>query len=108
MSNLVVCQINDGHSNITWALLERAILSNSYKEGLDVLLVQEPPPLALSEVGRWRGFQSFVAKGPNPLTMIMVHVGLEASQVDIQGDQVCGAEVKLKVRSILLVFSPYI
>ena len=107
MSNLVVGQINARHSNITWALLERAILSNSYNEGLDVLLVQEPPPLALSEEGRWRGFQSFVAKGTNPLTMIMVRMGLEASQVDIQGDRVCGAEVKLKVGSILL-FSAYI
>ena len=107
MSNLVVGQINARHSNITWALLERAILSNSYKEGLDVLLVQEPPLLALSEEGRWRGFQSFVAKGNNPLTMIMVRMGLEASQVDIQGDRVCGAEVKLKVGSILL-FSAYI
>ena len=107
MSNLVVGQINARHSNITWALLERAILSNSYEEGLDVLLVQEPPPLALSEEGRWRGFQSFVAKGTNPLTMIMVRTGLEASQVDVQGNRVCGAEVKLKVGSILL-FSAYI
>ena len=76
MSNLVVGQINARHSNITWALLERAILSNSYK-------------------------------GTNPLTLIMVRMGLEASQVDIQGDRVCGAEVKLKVGSILL-FSAYI
>ena len=35
--------------------------------------------------------------------MIMVRMGLEASQVDIQGDRVCGAEVKLKVG----VYSPF-
>ena len=95
MSNLVVGQINARHSNITWALLERAILSNSYKEGLDVLLVQEPLPLALSKEGRWRGFQPFFAKGPNPLTMVMVRVGPKTSQIDIQGNRVCRAEVKV-------------
>lgn len=85
------------HLNITWTLLERAIMSISYKEGLDILLVQEPPHLARAKVGRYRGFWSFFVKIPNPLTTIMVCVGLKASQVDIQVDRVCGAKVKLEV-----------
>ena len=79
----MVGQINARHLNITWTLLERAILSNSYKEGLDVPLVQESPLFILLEVGRWMGFSVLFVKGPNPFTMIMVRVGLEASQVDI-------------------------
>ena len=64
---------------------------------VDVLLVQEPP-LALLVLGRWRGFRAFFAQGPNPSVLILVHMGLRASQFDIQGDRVCGVEIHLEIR----------
>ena len=53
------------------------------------------------------GILDFSAKEPNPRTMIMVRVGLKASQGDFHVHRVCGVEVKLEARSILL-FSSYI
>ena len=39
--------------------------------------------------------------------MILVHIGLRTSQLEIQGGRVCGIEIHLEIRSILL-FSSYI
>ena len=76
------------------------------KGGVDVLLIQEPPPLAFSQAGVWKGFQAFYAQGPQPLTMIMVRKNLKACQYNVPGDRVCGIEVHIGVESALF-FSAY-
>ena len=54
-----------------------------------------------------KGFQSFFTIGPNPSTMTTMCMDLKTSQVDVHGDRMCGANVKLEVEPILL-FSFYI
>ena len=78
MSNLVVGQINARHSNVTWALLEKAILSNKCKGGAGCIARLGTSPSSIFQDGEMEGFQGFLCSRSKSLSYDLGAYGSES------------------------------
>ena len=100
---LIFGQINARRSPLVMEILGR--LFNERK--MDILLIQEHPLVLVQWEWSFPRYRVYVASGPNPLTVIMVHVSLSSRLVDLEGDRVCGVVVTTQLGNLWL-FSAYI
>ena len=96
-------QLNVRRSMPVWTNLERV----AEEQGLEVVLIQDPPPAHCMEGNRWGNFTMILPGDSPPQAMIMVRNTLSFSRCRFGGARVCGVTVKFRGEP-LVVISAYI
>ena len=96
-------QLNVRGSIPVWTNLERI----AEELGLEVVLIQDPPPVHCMDSHPWGSFTRILPGDPSPKAMIMVKTTLGFRPCGFEGARVCGATVIFRGDPLVLV-SAYI
>ena len=96
-------QLNVRSSMPVWMNLEKV----AEEQGLEIILIQDPPPAHCMEDNRWGNFTMVLPSDSSPQVMIMVKKTLSFNPCGFEGARVCGVTVKFRGESLVLI-SAYI
>ena len=96
-------QLNVRSSMPVWTNLERV----AEEQRLEVVLIQDPPPVHCMEGNRWENFTMILPADFPPQAMIMIRNTLSFSPCRFGGARVCGVTVKFRGEPLVLA-SAYI
>ena len=96
-------QLNVRRSVPVWTNLERV----AEEQGLDVVLIQDPPPVHCMENNGWGNFTMICPGDRSPLAVIMIKNTLSFSPCGFESARVCGVTVQFRGEPLVLV-SAYI
>ena len=96
-------QLNVRGSVPVWTNLERV----AEEQGLDVVLIQDPPPVHCMENNGWGNFTMIRPRDPSPQTIIMIKNTLSFSPCGFDSARVCGVTVRFRGEPLVLA-SAYI
>ena len=77
------------------------------EQGLDVVLIQDPPPVHCMEKNGWGNFTMICPSDRSPLAVIMIKNTLSFSPCGFESARVCGVTVQFRGEPLVLV-SAYI
>ena len=100
---LVIRQLNASHCELSWVLLGKIAV----ERGLDLVLIQEPPPSLSTGKRRLFGYRSFIPLVENPLVAIVAKADLHVESRDFDSDRVFGVSVASSLGPMLCI-SAYI
>ena len=100
---LSIGQLNVRGSVPVWTNLERVV----EEQGLDIILIQDPPPIHCMENTGWGNFTMIRPSDSSPLAIIMIKNTLSFRPCGFEGARVCGVTVTFRGESLVLI-SAYI